>query len=174
MVHVFKTILLVLITNHLIAATYTTIGSGSWTDNALWLGGVAPPTNASNNEIITIESAHTVTFIGNLVFQNNCSITILGNLFIEGSFEADNNYTTNISGHLLVTGNFTIKNNANIDVDGSLTIYGDFTGNNGNVLIGDGEVSVHGTMNGINDTGFVGTVSENMVGWCSSSNQCQQ
>jgi len=163
------------------ATTYTTIGSGSWTDPAVWNSGLVPPLTVDNSDNITIDINHVVSLTGDLIFNNNSIFTINGSLVItgdltannkltllingrlvvDGSFSANNNYETTISGDLLVTQNFDVKNNATLDIDGSLTIYGDFTGDNNNVLSGEGEVNVKGSVTGLNTSGFDGSIFQN-------------
>src|SRR5688572_30536003 len=58
-------------------STYSSSGTGNWTANSTWIGGVAPPTNI-NGDDITINSNHAVTS-GSLDVQNNAIFTISSN-----------------------------------------------------------------------------------------------
>ena len=161
------------------SATYTTVASGAWTNNATWSGGVAPPTTFANNDIINISAGHNVTLGTTLTFNNNCTLNVYGYLtinadivvnnnltlnvsgilVIDGSLQANNNAGVTIDGNVTITGDVDVNNTASIDVDGSFAIYGDFTGGNNNTLTGSGEVNVNGTVSGLNTSGYEGTVT---------------
>jgi hypothetical protein len=168
---------LVLLCNSILAASYTSQGSGDWKTSGNWDNGV-PPLNG-NNVDITISSGHAITLTDDITFNNNCSLTVEGDLTIDGTFTVNNNLDISVTGTLTITGAFSANNNADvivngtgtmdveddmsfgngadITVNGSLTVDGNLTGNNTD-LLGSGALNVGGTMSGVDDTGFSGTL----------------
>ncbi len=163
---------------------YNSAASGSWTDVATWQGSV-PPTTGINGDIITINSGHTVSMIGDININNNATINILENaaLLVNGDVLVNNNLTLNVDGSLMVSGDFKANNNANIvinnsgDVDvsgnaefgtnstfvinGGLNVGENIVfGNNANFL-GDGQIELGGL--GCNFWSGTGTCIENTL-----------
>lgn len=107
---------------------------------------------ANNQNILTINAGGTLQLgsPGNprsLTGGNNTTITVAGTLIIYGELVVNNNLTLSIpaGGVVTIIGNVTMNNNAGLVVNGAVTVGGNFVaGNNANLTV-NGTVDVGGS-----------------------------
>ncbi len=143
------TIFLVLSTNLVFSQNHFSVEetSGFWSDGSTWSGGVAAPTNTTDNNLnlqiagyvvrsgnlsftgigarITVQSGDTLVVDGNLTFANNGGITVESNaiLVVLGDLIAGTNFNGSVNGDVVVTGEVTVGNSGNINNNGSVYFY---------------------------------------------------
>ncbi len=142
-----------------IVNSQTSQQTGTWEDNATWVGD-APGYTFGNNVTITINLNHVVETAENVLitFQNNATLNVYGTLIINGNISVLNNLSLNVfeNGIMIVNGNLNLNNNGTLEVNGSLDV-DTISGNNNNEVIGDGTINVD-YIDGVDTDDFDGVI----------------
>jgi hypothetical protein len=123
------------------AANFSSVQSGDWTDDATWgrTDGVYP----QSGDDVTIATGHTVTYAGNLNWDNG-SIVGNGHFITDGDLTISSNGSISSWDNLYITttgdfnyekGGFTIGGGKEFNIGGSCSFNGNLTINGGAIYI---------------------------------------
>jgi len=110
-------IIMISISNFMLATNYETVANGNWTSTSTWKNGIAPGSNVAASNSITIN--HSVTLNSNVAISCEMKIAEKGNVST-----STYKFTVN-SGILSNYGSFTVKTLENNG--GTISNYGTFT-----------------------------------------------
>jgi len=130
---------------------YNSAASGSWTDVATWQGSV-PPTTGINGDIITINSGHTVSMIGDINVNNNATTTNNNNSNNNGNSSNSNN-PPNPSGMATAPSNGPAGNRQSTGAQMSSAASDNGSGAPDRAQSSDHDVAMGGVQSGLNSQG---------------------
>lgn len=148
------------------AATRTVIGTGNWSNVAIWDGGIIPGSDddvsMNDGTGVTVQNGQTLTVKSFTCVKNN-SLTIEtgGSLTVTG-VSAGKNTTITVNGTLTINGNLAAVQELMIIVNGTLNINGNLSMTNmGNITVNSGgNMNLTGNLSAMNNLSL--TVNGNL------------